>query len=341
MSIILAFETSCDDTAVAVVNSDGHILSDVIYSQFNEHREFGGIVPEIGSRSHIEQINFCTQEALKKAQIKINNIDAVAATFAPGLLGPLLVGAQYAKGLALGANKLLIAIHHIEGHIFSGYLETNFLPPPFLALIVSGGHTATYFCDENFVIKTIGQTLDDAAGEAFDKIGRSLGLDYPAGKIINNLALNGDKNKFALPIPMLKDHSLNFSFSGLKTKALEIIKKNAPFTDQSKSDFCASLQETICLSLINKTFLALDKLNLASLVLGGGVSANSRLRELIKEECAQKNIKLFLPKISLCTDNAVMIARAAHLKLTKKQFTSLNQDVFASLPIEESYKLYC
>lgn len=339
MSLILAFETSCDDTAVAVVDNNGIILANIIYSQ-TEHQKFGGIVPEIGSRSHIEQIHICTLSALQQANIHLEQIDAIAATFAPGLLGPLLVGAQYAKGLAASLNKPLIAIHHIEGHILSGYLQNDFLQPPFISLIASGGHTALYQVDSDYSMKTLGQTLDDAAGEAFDKIGRSLGFAYPAGKIISEWAKKGDKNKFAFSIPMIKNKSLNFSFSGLKTKALEFINKLDLANEYLKADFCASLQEVICLSLIDKTFLALEKTSIKSLVLGGGVTANERLRELITAKSLEKNINLFLPPISICTDNAVMIARAAHLKLSQHKISSLKQDAFACLPIEESYKLH-
>lgn len=339
MSLILAFETSCDDTSVAIVDHQGEILANVIHSQ-TQHQQFGGIVPEIGSRSHIEQIHICTLRALEIAHINLAQVDAIAATFAPGLLGPLLVGAQYAKGLAASLKKPLIAIHHIEGHVLSGYLQKDFLKPPFIALIVSGGHTALYHVDKNYSMQTLGQTLDDAAGEAFDKIGRALGFSYPAGKIISEWAQNGDKNKFAFPIPMIKHKSLDFSFSGLKTKALDVIKKHDLNNQTIKADFCASLQEVICLSLIEKTFLALSNLSINSLVLGGGVVANYRLREMIIAKSKEKNISLFLPPIPLCTDNAVMIARAAHLKLSQGKISTLEQDVFANLHIEQSYVLY-
>lgn len=335
MTKIIAFETSCDDTAVAIVDSDGTICSDVIYSQIKEHLEFGGVVPEIGSRAHIEQITFCTKEALSKANLAAKDVDAVAATFAPGLLGPLLVGSQFAKGFALANNKPLIAVHHIEGHILAGYLDKNFPKPPFLSLIVSGGHTALYLCDEEYKIKTIGHTLDDAAGEAFDKIGRKLGLTYPSGKQIDTLASLGDKEKFFFPMPMKDTECFNFSFSGLKTKALTYINQNLVISEQERADFCASFREIICTFLTKKTFNALKKYKVNSLVVGGGVAANSRLRDFLEFEAKKNEINLFLPPLRFCTDNAVMIAKAAHLKFSKKHFTSLKQETFATLDIEK------
>lgn len=334
MQKILAFETSCDDTAVAIVDATGSVLGEAIFSQIKEHAPFGGVVPEVGSRAHIEQIWHVTNRAFENASLKPKDIDVVAATFAPGLLGPLLVGAQFAKGFALANHLPLIAVHHIEGHIFSG-LGEDFLNPPFLALIASGGHTAIYSCDENYQIKVVGETLDDAAGEAFDKIGRALGLGYPAGKIMDDLAKQGDKSAYAFPIAMRKSPGFDFSFSGLKTRALEAIKNKASFNEKDLADFCASFQEAVATALSERAIKACLELKVSSLVLGGGVSANSRIRDLLTKNC-QGQIKLYLPPKAYCTDNAVMIAKAAIIRLKQGRFSSLSLDAQANLPIEKS-----
>lgn len=340
MKKILAFETSCDDTAVALVQEDGAILGDAIYSQLDVHKPYGGVVPEIGSRAHIEQIYLVTSEVFAQTKLAPLDVDAVAATFAPGLLGPLLVGAQFAKGLAKSLARPLIAVHHIEGHILSGALTEQFPEPPFVALVVSGGHTALYACDEHYRMRLLGETRDDAAGEAFDKIGRAMGLDYPAGKIIDALAKSGDVHRFKFPQPMRLDENLEFSFSGLKTFALEVLRKNAPFDDQSRADFCAGLCNVIAHSLVDRALRAMKITGLNSLVIGGGVAANSVLRAMLSKRCEESDVQLYLPDHKLCTDNAVMIARAAHIKWRQGKTTSLNVDVMATLAIERSDELY-
>lgn len=337
MKKILAFETSCDDTAVAIVLQSGEVLGEAIFSQLKEHAPFGGVVPEIGSRAHIEQIWHVTNQALANASLSANDIDVVAATFAPGLLGPLLVGAQFAKGFSLAKSIPLIAIHHIEGHIFSGFGAKDFPKTPFIALVASGGHTALYLCDEDYRIKVLGETLDDAAGEAFDKIGRALGLGYPAGKIIDELAKDGDPKKFSLPVALKNSDGYDFSFSGLKTKALQLIKAHGPFDQQSLADFCASFQEAIAKALCEKAFKACREQNISSLVIGGGVAANSRLREKLLEDA--KDVHLFLPEKRYCTDNASMIAKAAIIRMRNGAQSSHNLDARASLAIEESHEL--
>lgn len=339
MTTILAFETSCDDTAVALVNDRGLVLASAVFSQLSEHEAFGGVVPEVGSRAHIEQIRHVVNLVFSQANLAPKDIDAVAATFAPGLVGPLLVGAQFAKGFAEATNIPLVAIHHIEGHIFSGHGDEGFPNPPFLALIVSGGHTALYGCDENYVITSIGETLDDAAGEAFDKIGRALGLSYPAGKLMDDLAFQGDAKAFSLPIALRHDDNFNFSFSGLKTKALEILKKHAPLNDTMLADFCASVREAIVTALAARTIKAARSLSYQSIVIGGGVAANNRLRALLADLCVEHNIRLFLPEKRYCTDNAVMIARAAHIRFKQGRRSDFRVDVSASLPIERAGEL--
>jgi N6-L-threonylcarbamoyladenine synthase len=339
MKKILAFDTSCDDTAVAIVDEAGYVLSEAVFSQFRVHEPFMGVVPEIGSRAHIEQILHVTKKVFVEAGLSFHEIDAVAATFAPGLLGPLLVGAQFAKGVAVAQNIPLIAVHHIEGHIFSGFGDSNYPSPPFLALIASGGHTALYVCDKNFSIKVIGETLDDAAGEAFDKIGRALGLGYPAGKIIDELAMSGDPLRFPFPIALRYEKGFNFSFSGLKTKAIEVIKSYAPFDEVMLADFCASIREAIARALCERSVKAARENGLSSLVIGGGVAANFRVRALLASMCKEQGIDLYLPDVRYCTDNAVMIAKAAHIRFCQGCLSNFSVDVVATLPIERRDEL--
>jgi N6-L-threonylcarbamoyladenine synthase len=336
---ILAFETSCDDTAAAIIADEGRIVAHVVFSQTEAHQPFGGVVPEIGSRAHIEQIGVVTHEVFRRGKLAPHQIDAVAATFAPGLVGPLLVGAQFAKGFAKGLTLPLIAIHHIEGHILSGLGEPGFCKPPFVALIVSGGHCALYECSLDYSMSLLGQTLDDAAGEAFDKIGRSLGLGYPAGKLIDELAERGNKDRFKFPKLMKQSDSLNFSFSGLKTFA-QGLAKTVVVDDQARADFCAGLREAVAESLTDRAILALNRTGHRSLVLGGGVAANSRLRSMLFSRCAANNIDLFLPPPNLCTDNAVMIGRAALLKFRQGKFSECSLDVSAQMPVENAEFLY-
>lgn len=341
MTNILAFETSCDDTAAAIVNNSGEIISEAIFSQIKEHQPFLGVVPEIGSRAHIEQINHIAKQAIDNSGIKLDQIDAIAATFAPGLVGPLLVGAQFAKGIALALNKPLIPVHHIEGHILAGWKDDGFFEPPFISLIASGGHTAIYLCDKNYNMKTLGETLDDAAGEAFDKIGRALGLGYPAGKAIDERGRKGDKKAFTLPIAFKNEDILNFSFSGLKTSALLTIKKHAPFDSNELNDFCASLEEAITTPLCQKTINAAKKYNISQIAIGGGVAANTCLREKISTMGQENGIKVYLPPKKHCVDNAVMIAKAAHVRFAQGKRSQLSADVSPTMPVEESFELYC
>lgn len=340
MKKILAFETSCDDTAVAIVAENGAILGEAVYSQLTVHLPYGGVVPEIGSRAHIEQIAVVTAEVFRSAHLTPRDIDAVAATFAPGLLGPLLVGAQFAKGFAQSLSLPLIAVHHIEGHILSGALEQEFFDPPFVALVVSGGHTALYECSAQYVMRTLGETRDDAAGEAFDKIGRALGFGYPAGKRIDDLAKTGDARRYRFPRPLRHDDSLDFSFSGLKTSALEILRKEGSLNEQGLADFCASLVDIITSSLCERAMRAVKRTGHHALVIGGGVAANSGLRAKLLDACREEGIALYLPKLSLCTDNAVMIARAAFIKQRMGKQSSFDVDVLAHLPVENSDVLY-
>ena len=333
MTTILAFDTSCDDTAVAIINDDATILAEAVFSQDHIHAPYLGVVPEISSRAHIEEISLTTKMVLAKAKLTPRDIDIVAATLAPGLLGPLLIGVNFAKGFALAHNLPIIGIHHIEGHILAGYGEPNFPPPPFIALIASGGHSALYYADQNYHMKCLGQTLDDAAGEAFDKIGRALGLGYPSGKIIDDMALLGNKDSFTFP--KITTPNYDFSFSGLKTHALKIIAEHKPMSKAKLHDFCAGLNETIAKTLCHKTLLALKDYEITSLVIGGGVSANNRLRSMLNEEALAHKLHLFMPEKKYCTDNAVMIAKAALVAFTHKQYSDLHMDAQASLAIND------
>lgn len=336
MKKILAIESSCDDTAVAIVNEQGSILSDLMYSQVSEYAVYGGVVPEIGSRAHIEQILGITKRALHMAKLSVTDIDVVAATFGPGLVGPLLVGANFAKAFCLARSIPLIGVHHIAGHVLAGFSEPNFPKAPFVALIASGGHTALYRCHEDYRISLIGQTLDDAAGEAFDKIGRALGFLYPAGKKMDALARNGNKTRFKFSVAMKNEQHFDFSFSGLKTQAIQCIRTQSPFDQATLEDICASVEHAIAEALTLRAVRAVKTLGLKHLVIGGGVAANTGLRTMLAEQCREQDIELFLPEKKLCTDNAVMIARAALIPLSKQRFTPLSMDVKATLAIEDA-----
>lgn len=335
MTNILGFETSCDDTAVAVVDHNARVLSSVVYSQVKEYSQFLGVVPEIGSRAHIEQIHKTTQIALKKANLLPDQIDMVAATFGPGLIGPLMVGAQFAKGFAAGLNIPIVPVHHIFGHIMVGFGEPGFPETPFLALIASGGHSAIYHCRENYQISVVGQTIDDAAGEAFDKVGRALGLGYPAGKKIDQLARVGDPQKFKFPVAMRHQHHFNFSFSGLKTSALNAITQNNPLTKQGVSDICASVEHAIVEALVTKVLRAAQRYNVDSVVVGGGVAANTLVRQKLAQQLGEVNKSVFLPAKDMCTDNAVMIARAALATKKSERLVDYGFDVVPNLCVSK------
>lgn len=306
---LLAIESSCDDCAVAILDDQARVRADVVHSQITPHAPFGGVVPEIASRQHLALIAEMTKAALDQANLKPSEISAVAVTNRPGLIGSLLVGAEFAKGFAQGLNVPILAVHHIEGHLLAGFGEAGFPEPPFVGLIVSGGHSATYLCDAEYQITVLGETRDDAAGEAFDKIGRLLGLSYPAGKQIDILAQGGDAERFKFPVAFKSRDSLEYSFSGLKTAAKLMIEK-LELDEQGKRDFCASLQKTISETLLAKAKLACEKIGVKRLVLGGGVCANSRLRS-DAENLRLEGFEVYLPEKKHCTDNAVMIGKAA------------------------------
>lgn len=306
MKTILAIESSCDETSAAVVR-DSTILSNVVSSQYF-HKKYGGVVPELASRAHLQAISFIVKEALNQANLKIEQIDALAVTREPGLVGSLIVGANFAKALALRYNLPIIPVNHIEGHLFSGCLQDGTAEFPFISLVVSGGHTALFYVESYTKYSILGLTKDDAAGEAFDKIATMLGLAYPGGPMIDKFSQNGEPARFDFPRSMLKEKNYNFSFSGLKTSVRYFIAKNYPngIPEELIPDFAASVQEAIVDVLVAKTVKAAKEYKSKTILISGGVSANSRLRAKMKDVAGEK-IKVIAPEIILCMDNAAMI----------------------------------
>ena len=330
---ILAIETSCDDTSVAVLKNK-KVLSNIVSSQ-KIHKIFGGVVPEIASREHDRLIVPVLNEAIKESKIKLNDIDAVAYTRGPGLLGSLLVGTSFAKSLAISLDIPLLEINHMQAHILSIYIDDNPEKPkfPFIALTVSGGHTQLVVVNNPFDFTEIGKTLDDAAGEAFDKSGKIMNLDYPAGPKIDKLALKGDVNKFKFPKPDVK--GLNFSFSGLKTNFKNFISNQADdFVQNNINDLCASLQSTIVEILIDKIVKARDQYQINEFVICGGVSANSYLRKELKGLMESKSIKTYVPKINYSTDNAAMIGINGYFKFIESKFGELSDYSISKYPMK-------
>ena len=330
---ILAIETSCDDTSVAVLKNK-KVLSNIVSSQ-KIHKIFGGVVPEIASREHDRLIIPVLNEAIKESKIKLNDIDAVAYTRGPGLLGSLLVGTSFAKSLAFSLNIPLLEINHMQAHILSIYIDDNPEKPkfPFIALTVSGGHTQLVVVNSPFDFVEIGTTLDDAAGEAFDKSGKIMNLDYPAGPKIDKLALKGDINKFKFPKPDVK--GLNFSFSGLKTNFKNFVSnKSDDFVKNNINDLCASLQSTIVRILIDKIIKARDQYQINEFVICGGVSANSYLRKELKGLMESESIKTYVPKINYSTDNAAMIGINGYFKFIESKFGELSDYSISKYPMQ-------
>lgn len=309
---ILAIESSCDETAAAVIEDGRSILSSVVATQIEEHRLYGGVVPEIASRRHCESITAVVDEALSKAQVTLAGTDAVAVTFAPGLIGALLVGVNFAKGLSLAAEKPLIPVHHIKGHIAANYLAHPDLKPPYLCLVASGGHSHIIRVHDYTRFETIGRTLDDAAGEAFDKAARAMGFPYPGGVEIDRAAKGGDPKKYRLPRPKTQN-PYDFSFSGLKTNVINLVhnagQRGEPLDIPS---LAASFQDTVADILSSRFVQAARDGGEKTAVLAGGVAANSALREMLGERCERYGIRLYVPPIALCGDNAAMIGSQAY-----------------------------
>ena len=322
--IILAVESYCDDTSAAVC-ADGKILSNLVATQ-NVHEQYGGVVPELASRAHIQNIVPVVEEALKLAGVSMSQISAFAFTSAPGLIGSLLVGAQFIKSMALAMNKPLIQVHHMQAHVLANLIAEEKPAFPFLCLTVSGGHTQIVQCNSPYEMKVIGETIDDAAGEAFDKSAKLLGLPYPGGPLIDKYAANGDAKRFRFPEPNIPE--LNFSFSGLKTSILYFLKENEEkqegFVQDNLADICASIQDRIISILLNKLKKAALQTGINEVCIAGGVSANSGLRQALKSTGAAMGWNTYIPKFEYCTDNAAMIAITAWYKFLKQDFAPLS-----------------
>lgn len=309
-SLVLGIETSCDETSAAVVKDGKHLLSNVVSSQVDVHNAFGGVVPEIASRKHTETIVHVIDQAVAASGTDPRELDAVAVTQGPGLVGSLMVGISAAKALAFSWEKPLVGVNHLEAHIASAHIE-NEIDFPFVALIVSGGHTNLYMVRGFLDFELLGSTRDDAAGEAFDKGAKALGLGYPGGVQIDRLSKNGDPDAVSFPRPF-NNESFDFSFSGLKTALLNHVRKNPAETEKDLHDVCAGFQEAIVETLVNKTLNAARKNGVETVVVAGGVACNSRLRRLGEERIEGEGISVFMPSPSLCTDNAAMIAALGH-----------------------------
>lgn len=331
---ILAIESSCDETASAVVEDGRRILSNVIATQVEEHKLYGGVVPEIASRRHCESIVGVADEALTDAGVTLEDIDAVAVTYAPGLIGALLVGVNFAKGLAFAAGKPLIPVHHIKGHIAANYLAHPELEPPYICLVASGGHSQIMRAESYTKFVTVGRTMDDAAGEAFDKAARAMGFPYPGGLHIDKAAQNGNCKKYKLPRPHTAE-KYDFSFSGLKTNVINLVHNAEQKGEKLDIDsLAASFQYTVADILTSKFVDAASEYGYKTAALAGGVAANSGLRRMLEERCAERGINLFIPPIALCGDNAAMIGSQAYFEYTEAGVTadgSLNAQ--ATMPL--------
>jgi N6-L-threonylcarbamoyladenine synthase len=333
--LILGIETSCDETAAALVSDGELVLSNVIATQLDLLRKFGGVVPEIAARRHTELIGYVIKEAIDAAHKTLDDIDAIAVTSKQGLIGCLLVGVAAAKSLSYSRRLPLIGVHHIEGHIFANRLSNPQLPVPHICLTVSGGHTMLLYVQDSCRYQLLGTTLDDAAGEAFDKIAKFLGLDFPGGPVIDKLSRQGDRTAFSFPRPMIKARTLDFSFSGLKTSVINAFKDRIARREALPlADIAASFQEAIVEVLVSKTMRAATERGVSAISVTGGVSANSRLREVFQEVCRQTGIEVYFPRLTLCTDNAAMIAAAGYTRLKLGERADLNLNVYPSVPLE-------
>lgn len=332
--VILAIETSCDETSAAIVVNGREVLSNIISSQIDIHKKFGGVVPEVASRKHIEAINAVVEEAVEQSGKKLNEIDAVAVTYGPGLVGALLVGLQYAKGLAYSLQKPLIGVNHIEGHISANYIEHKDLKPPFVCLVVSGGHTFIVHVKDHSTYEVIGETRDDAAGEAYDKVARSIGLGYPGGPKIDKLALEGNEDSIKFPRANFHDDSLDFSFSGLKSSVLNYLNKaNMTGETINNADVAASFQKAVVDVLTDNVITTCKRYNVDKIAIAGGVASNSALRKTLIKEGEKLNIKVLFPSPILCTDNAAMIGSAAFFQFIKEDFADMDLNAKPNLKL--------
>ncbi|MBE9206680.1 tRNA (adenosine(37)-N6)-threonylcarbamoyltransferase complex transferase subunit TsaD [Nostoc sp. LEGE 06077] len=345
MANVLAIETSCDETAVAIVNNR-QVRSSIIASQISVHQQYGGVVPEVASRQHLETINEAIAQALEQAELDWSKIDGIAATCAPGLVGALLVGLTAAKTLAIVYNKPFLGVHHLEGHICATYLSEPTLDPPFLSLLVSGGHTSLIYVKDCGMYETLGETRDDAAGEAFDKVARLLNLGYPGGPVIDKLAQEGDPHAFALPegrvsLPGGGFHRYDGSFSGLKTAVLRLVQQLEKEGKQVPvADVAASFQATVAKALTKRAIACALDHGLNTIAVGGGVAANSGLRKHLQAAASKHNLRVLFPPLKFCTDNAAMIACAASDHLSRGHVSQLTLGVESRLSLSQVMKLY-
>ncbi|NLT96264.1 MAG: tRNA (adenosine(37)-N6)-threonylcarbamoyltransferase complex transferase subunit TsaD [Clostridia bacterium] len=333
---IMAVETSCDETAVSIVQNGSKILAEVVASQISTHQKFGGVVPEVASRKHLELINVCVAEALQQARLTFDDISHFAVTYGPGLVGALLVGVATTKAMAFAARKPLIGVHHIEGHIYANFLLNKNIEFPVVCLIVSGGHTTLVKISEHCSYQFLGQTRDDAAGEAFDKVARAIGLGYPGGPKIEEAAKTGDPFAINFPRSWLEEGSYDFSFSGLKSAVLNYLnQKEMKKEEVNINDVAASFQEAVVEVLTEKTVMAAAANNVKTVLLAGGVAANSALREALNKRCDQLGMKLIYPPVKYCTDNAAMIGAAAYYRALQGQFSGLDLNAVPNLKFGE------
>ncbi len=325
---ILGIETSCDDTCASVIGNGSEILSNIVSSQDEIHRKYGGIVPEVASRRHIEMIDIVIREALEKAGKSLKEIDAISVTNRPGLIGSLLVGVGAAKAISYAGKIPLIAVNHLEAHLYSNLLENPGIKGDFLGLIVSGGHSSLYLVDGGWKISQVGHTVDDAAGEAFDKIAVYLGLGYPGGPVIDRLAKEGNEKAIDLPRPMIDSGDFNFSFSGLKTALIYRTKKNRDLLKKSNSaDLVASFQKAVVDVLVKKTISAAKESGVDRVLVSGGVAANTRLREELVKSGEENNISIYIPPLYLCMDNAAMVGCLGYYRYIRGSISDLEIDV--------------
>ena len=332
--LIMGIETSCDETAAAIVEKGRKIISNIVSSQIKIHNKYGGVVPEIASRKHMEYIIPVIDQALNESGVKLNQLSGIAVTYGPGLIGSLLVGLTVAKSIAFVQKIPLIGINHLEAHIYANFLEHRKLKPPIVCLIVSGGHTSLVYINDYWNYNVLGQTQDDAAGEVFDKISKYLDLGYPGGPIIEKYAANGNPLAVNFPRPLLNKKNFDFSFSGLKTSVIYYIKKlQEEDRDIPKYDILASFQHAVADVLTEKTIKAALEYKVDSIALAGGVAANCYLKSLIKKRASRYNLKVFYPSTWLCTDNAVMVASAGYYQLRNNKISSFDLDAVSRLAL--------
>ncbi len=332
----LAIESSCDETAAAVVENGRKIISSIIASQVEEHKLYGGVVPEIASRRHCECITNITKEALKEAHLTLKDIDGICVTYAPGLIGALLVGVNFAKGLSFASGLPLIPIHHLRSHIAANYITHQDLEPPFLCLVVSGGHSHIVEVKDYTELRVIGKTRDDAAGEAFDKAARAMGMSYPGGIYLDKIAENGNPDAFKLPRPVINNAPYDFSFSGLKTAIVNLIHNASQKGEELPvADLSASFRKAVVECLISNFVSAGRDMGYKKLVLAGGVSANRYLRQRLREECEKNNWQYYYPELKLCGDNGAMVGAQGYYEFLSGKRAMLDLNAIASIPIEE------